>query len=235
MTELLYMKDCYLREFDATIVFIDGNNVELDRTAFYPTGGGQPNDTGRIVFDGQEFFVRNVFKKNGKVFHEVDRVGLEVGNKIHGIIDWERRYRLMRMHTAAHVISEIINRETGALITGNQLDFEKSRIDYNLENFDRKKIEECVNKANEVIRQGLQVKVYFLKREEALKIPKITKLAKGLPENLEEVRIVEIEGFDIQADGGTHVSNLKEIGKIEIVKMENKGRSNRRLYYTVKD
>jgi Ser-tRNA(Ala) deacylase AlaX len=170
-----------------------------------------------------------------RFFHEVDRVGLEVGNKIHGIIDWERRYRLMRMHTAAHVISEIINRETGALITGNQLDVEKSRIDYNLENFDRKKIEECVNKANEVIRQGLQVKVYFLKREEALKIPKITKLAKGLPENLEEVRIVEIEGFDIQADGGTHVSNLKEIGKIEIVKMENKGRSNRRLYYTVKD
>jgi Ser-tRNA(Ala) deacylase AlaX len=135
MTELLYMRDCYLREFDAIVVFIDGNNIELDRTAFYPTGGGQPNDTGRIIFDGQEFFVKNVFKKNGKVFHEVDRVGLEVGNKIHGIIDWERRYRLMRMHTAAHVISEIINRETGALITGNQLDVEKSRIDYNLGKF----------------------------------------------------------------------------------------------------
>jgi len=210
MTELLYMRDCYLREFDAIVVFIDGNNIELDRTAFYPTGGGQPNDTGRIIFDGQEFFVKNVFKKNGKVFHEVDRVGLEVGNKIHGIIDWERRYRLMRMHTAAHVISEIINRETGALITGNQLDVEKSRIDYNLENFNREKIKKCVDKANEIIQQGLPVKIYFMKREEVLKIPKITKLAKGLPENLEEIRIVEIEGFDIQADGGTHVSNLKE-------------------------
>jgi Ser-tRNA(Ala) deacylase AlaX len=235
MTELLYMKDCYLREFDATIISIDGNNIELDKTAFYPSGGGQPNDTGRIIFNGQEFFIKNVFKKNGKVFHEVDRVGLKAGNEIHGIIDWERRYRLMRMHTAAHLISEIINRETGALITGNQLDVEKSRIDYNLENFDREKIKECVNKANEIIQQGLQVKIYFMKREEALKIPKITKLAMGLPENLENIRIVEIEGVDIQADGGTHVSNLKEIGKIEIIKMENKGKNNRRLYYAIKD
>lgn len=235
MTEVLYMQDCYLKEFDAIVTSVENYSVELNRTAFYPSGGGQPNDKGRIIFNSQEFFVKDVFKKDGKVLHEVDKLGLKIGDKVYGVIDWDRRYKLMRMHTAAHVISEIINRETKALITGNQLDVETSRIDYNLESFDRKKIEECIEKANEVIRQGLPVKIYFMKREEALKIPKITKLATGLPQNLENIRIVEIEGFDIQADGGTHVSNLKEIGEIEIVKMENKGKNNRRLYYTLKN
>lgn len=233
MTELLYLQDCYLKEFDANVVSIDEFNVELDKTAFYPSGGGQPSDFGKLIFKDKEFLVTNVLKKNGKVFHQVNKLGLKLGDEVHGIIDWERRYKLMRMHTASHVISEVINRETGALITGNQLDVDKSRIDYNLEKFDREKIEECVKKANEIIQQALPVKIYFLKREEAMKIPKITKLAKGLPKYLEDVRIVEIEGFDIQADGGTHVKNLKEIGRIEIVKMENKGKNNRRLYYTL--
>lgn len=231
MTELLYMEDCFLKEFDASVVSVEGNLIELDRTAFYPLGGGQPNDTGKIFLDEKEFSVKGVFKKGDKVFHEVDKEGLKPGDRVKGIIDWERRYKLMRMHTAAHLLSEIINRETKALITGNQLGLERSRIDYNLEKFDRDKILECAEKVNEIIKKDLPVKIYFLKREEALKIPNISKLAKFIPPNLPELRIVEIEGVDIQADGGTHVKRLGEIGKIKIVKMENKGKNNRRIYY----
>lgn len=234
MTELIYMADCYCKEFDATVVSADGKNVELDRTAFYPVGGGQPTDTGEIICGG-EFAVKNVFKKEGKVWHDVDREGLKAGDKIHGIIDWERRYKMMRMHTAAHLLSEVFHKESGALITGNQLDVDQSRVDYNLENFDREKINEYFNKANEIIQQDLPVKIYSLKREEALKIPNISKLASFIPPNVPELRIVEIVGFDTQADGGCHVSRLKEIGQIEMVKMENKGKDNRRVYYILKD
>jgi Ser-tRNA(Ala) deacylase AlaX len=235
MTELLYMQDCYLKEFDAKVVSVTGLEVELDKTAFYPTGGGQPCDKGKIVFDGGEFLVEDVYKKEGKVLHKVDKEGIQAGASVHCIIDWERRYRLMRMHTAAHIISEAINKETGALITGNQLDVNVSRIDYSLEDFDRERIQHCIEIANEIAEKGLEIKIYFLKREDALKIPKITKLAKGLPPAIENVRIVEIGDFDLQADGGTHVKNTREIGKIELVKMENKGKNNRRIYYAIKD
>jgi misacylated tRNA(Ala) deacylase len=234
MTELLYMTDSYLKEFDSTVTFVEGNSVELDKTAFYPFGGGQPNDTGKLICNNQEFVVKDVRKKSGKFFHEVDREGLKVRDKVHGVIYWERRYKLMRMHTAAHLLSEVFHREAGALITGNQLDTDQSRIDYNLEEFDREKINQYCNKANEIIQQDLPIKVYSMKREEAMKIPAITKLASVLPPNIPELRIVEIVGFDMQADGGTHVNHLKEIGKIEIVKMENKGKDNRRVYYTLK-
>jgi len=234
MTELLYMVDCYLKEFDAEVVGMEENKVELNQTAFYPAGGGEPTDTGKIISNGQEYSVINVSKSTGRVLHELDKGGLKIGDKVHGIIDWDRRYKLMRMHTSAHLISECFNRETGALITGNQLDIEQSRIDYNLENFDREVINGCIRKANEIIQQDLLVKIYFLKREEALKIPKITKLANAFPPNVPQLRIIEIVGFDIQADGGNHVKTLKEIGEIEVLKMENKGKNNRRLYYILK-
>ena len=234
MTELLYMTDSYLKEFDANVTSVERNSVELDKTVFYPFGGGVPNDTGKLVCDGQEFVVKNVSKKSGKVMHEIDGEGLKVDDKVNGIIDWDRRYKLMRMHTAAHLLSELFHREAGALVTGNQLDTDQSRIDYNLEEFDREKINGYCRKANEIVQKDLSVKIYFMKREEAMKIPTITKLANVLPPNVPELRIVEIVGFDIQADGGTHVKSLKEIGTIEIVKMENKGKDNRRVYFTLK-
>jgi Ser-tRNA(Ala) deacylase AlaX len=234
MTELLYMKDSYLKEFDATVISVDGNFIELDKTAFYPFGGGVPNDTGKLICNGSEFLVKNVSKKFGKVLHEVDKEGLKIGDSIKGVIDWERRYRFMRMHTAAHLLSEVFNKESGALITGNQLDLEQSRIDYDLENFNRDKINEYFRKANEIVQKDLPVKIYFMKREEAMKIPTITKLANVLPPNVPELRIVEIVGFDIQADGGTHVNSLKEIGEIQLVKIENKGKNNRRVYFALK-
>jgi misacylated tRNA(Ala) deacylase len=234
MTKLLYLTDCYLKEFDAKVINAEKNLIELDQTAFYPLGGGQPADKGKIIFNRQEFQVINVFKEKGKVFHQIDKEGLNKNCEVHCLIDWERRYKLMRMHTAAHVLSEIINREAGALITGNQLETEKTRIDFNLESFDRRKIEECVEKANEIIKKDLPVKIYFLKREDAMKIPKITKLANVLPPNLPELRIVEIVGFDLQADGGTHVKSLSEIGEIVLEDIVNKGKNNRRVYYSLK-
>ena len=139
----------------------------------------------------------------------------------------------MRMHTSAHLLSSIFLKETGALITGNQIEPEKSRIDFSLENFDRDKMLEHCNKANEAIATNPRVKTYFMKREEALKIPAIIKLAEAAPPNVPELRIVEIEGIDTQADGGPHVRSLGEIGRVEPLKFENKGKSNRRLYFTI--
>ncbi len=234
----LYMEDSYLKEFEARVVSVTkgGENkffVVLDRTAFYPNSGGQPHDTGKFVKDGVEYPVVYVGKFSGQISHEVSKEGLREGDVVRGIIDWKRRYKLMRMHTAAHVISEVFHRETGALITGNQLGLDRSRIDFSLEKFDREKMGELFEKANEIVRKDLKVKTYFLPREEAMKIENITKLANVLPPEVKELRIVEIEGFDLQADGGTHVTSTKEIGEIKFLKAENKGKNNRRVYYTL--
>jgi len=235
MTELIYMTDCFAKEFDAIVTKVDGKFVVLDKTAFYPQGGGQPTDTGKLIKDDQEYQVVFAKKKGPDVSHEVDKEGLQEGDTVHGVLDWDKRYVLMRMHTAAHILCEIFHKETGALITGNQLNTEKSRIDFNLENFDREKISEYVAKANEIVQKDLPIKIYTLPREEALKIPSVTKLANVLPPAVQELRIVEIEGFDTQADGGTHVKSTKEVGEIEVVGAENKGKNNRRVYFKLKD
>jgi len=232
----LYMEDSYLREFEAKVVSVTKGGegkffVVLDRTAFYPDSGGQPYDTGKMVKDGIEYPVVYVGKFSGKISHEVPKEGLKEGDVIKGDVDWDRRYALMRMHTAAHIISEVFHKDSGAFITGNQLGLEKSRIDFSLENFDREKMREYFAKANEIVEKDLKVKMYFLPREEAMKIENVTKLANALPPKVKELRIVEIEGFDMQADGGTHVKSTKEIGKIEFLKAENKGKDNRRVYF----
>lgn len=233
MTEALYMKDSYLKEFDAQVVEANGNIIVLDRTAFYPNGGGQPNDLGTIECNGKTFNVVNVTKNSGTVFHHVDSEGLKIGDNVRCTIDWTRRYRLMRMHTAAHIIDAILYRESGALCTGNQLGVDKSRIDFSLETIDREKMQHFIDLSNEAIRQNIDVKIYSLKREEALKIPGVVKLASVMPPSVEELRIVEIPGVDLQADGGTQVANTSEIGAVELVSMENKGKNNRRIYFTI--
>ena len=234
MTKKLYWEDSYLKEFEGDVVSVTSNLIELDQTSFYPIGGGEPYDTGKLLANGQEFQVIEVTKEGDKIFHKTDREGLKVGDMIKGIIDWERRYCLMRMHTAAHLLSALIHNETGALITGGDLDLDKSRIDFNLDTFDREKLVQVVNKANELVKQDAEVKSYIMKREDALKIPDIIKLAEAAPPDVDELRIVEIVVIDKQADGGNHVKSLKEIGEIEIVKLENKGKNNRRLYYNLK-
>lgn len=235
MTEMLYMDDCYLKEFDAKVIAVEGNLIELDRTAFYPLGGGVNCDKGKLISNGNEFFVKSVIKTSGRPMHEIDRPALKAGDAVHGIIDWERRHRLMRMHTAAHLLSGVFYHEAGILITGNQIDVEQSRMDFNLENFDKEKIMDFAKKANEMIEKDAEIKIYYMPREEALKDPGMVKLAQVLPPAVPNLRIVEIVGFDRQPDGGCHVKSLKEIGEIEITKLENKGKSNRRLYYKLKD
>jgi len=231
--DALYLKDSYQKEFTARIINVEGNFVYLNQTAFYPSSGGQPHDTGSLYKGREGFNVLFTTKMSGKIAHQVDKIGLKINDEVKGYIDWNRRYKLMRMHTAAHIMSEMFHKETGALITGNQLDLEQSRIDFSLENFDKNKIVECIKKSNEIAKNNLPIKVYFLAREEAMKLPQVTKLAMGLPEQIKEVRIVEIQGYDKQADGGTHVKSTKEVGEIKFLKAENKGKDNRRVYFTL--
>jgi Ser-tRNA(Ala) deacylase AlaX len=236
MTKLLYLDDSYLKECDAIILSVNGKEIVLDQTIFYPRGGGQPSDTGKIISgSGLETKVVEVLKKDGKIIHVLEREThqLNPGDRVRCVLDWDRRYKLMRMHTAAHVLGSFMNRELGVLITGNQLETDKARFDFNLEDFDRSKFDSVVGKANEALSLDVELKVYSLPREEAMKIPGVVKLAGALPPAINELRIVEIPGFDIQADGGTHVKNLKEAGKIEILKLENKGKANRRIYFSL--
>ncbi len=233
--QALYMEDSYLKEFTTKVKSVkDGKFIVLEQTAFYPNGGGQPFDTGILKKGDEEFKVVFVGKFSGEISHEVDREGLQPGDEVTGIIDWDRRYKLMRMHSAAHVMSAVLYKETGALITGNQLDLEKTRIDFNLESFDREKLIEYVQKSNEIIKKNLPINVKFMPRAEAEKDPALQKLAKGLPEGVQTIRIIEIESFDQQADGGTHVKNTSEIGELEFLKAENKGAQRRRVYFKLK-
>jgi len=228
----LYLEDSYLKECDATVVSIkDGRYVVLDQTVFYPTGGGQPCDIGKIMKGDEVYNVVYVGKFSGEISHEVDLVGLEDGDKVHCVLDWTRRYKLMRSHTAAHVFASLLCRGTGALVTGNQLEEEKVRFDFSLEKFDREILKEYMDKANDFFKKDIPVKWYELSREEALKIPGVVKMAEAFPPDIPYLRIVEVVGVDKQADGGTHVKNLREVGQIILLKAQNKGKNNRRVYF----
>jgi len=236
MTEALYLEDSYQRECKATVISVkEGKYVVLDRTLFYPKGGGQPWDTGKMVRDDEVFRVVYTGKFSGQVSHEVDHLGLEEGDTVQCILDWDRRYRLMRSHTAAHTYASLVCNGTGALVTGNQLDLDKTRFDFSLDEFDREVVEGYIDEANDLFDQDIPVRWYELPREEALRIPGVIKMDAAFPPDIETLRIVEIVGVDIQADGGTHVKNLREVGGIEFLKAENKGRNNRRVYFRLKD
>jgi misacylated tRNA(Ala) deacylase len=234
MSNALFLEDSYLKECDATVVSVkDGKYVVLDQTIFYPKGGGQPWDTGTIIKGHETFKVVYVGKFSGEISHEVDHEGLKEGDMVHCILDWERRYKLMRSHTAAHTFAALLCAGTGTLITGNQLEEDKIRFDFNLEKFDPEILKEYIDKSNELFRRDISVKWYELPRNEALRIPGVIKMAEAFPPDIPHLRIVEIIGVDMQADGGTHVKNLKEVGQIELLKTENKGRQNRRVYFAL--
>ncbi len=235
MTEKLFLEDSYLKEFHTEVTHVDNKYIKLDRTAFYCKSGGQACDLGSLtrVKDNKKFEVVFVAKVNEDISHEVNDEGLEVGDKVVGKINWERRYKLMRLHTAAHVLDAVFHEDNGVLITGNELNPEKSRIDFNLKEFTKEKIQNYIDKANEIISKNLEVKNYYLEKEKAMKIPGIVKLAQAAPPDLPILRITEISGLDIQADAGTHVKNLKEIGKIILLDIENKGKERKRVYFDV--
>ena len=229
MTRKLYWDEPYAREFTAKVVCVDGQRVQLDQTLFYPRGGGVACDTGTL--NGVKVMETT---KEDEILHTLDSSPtFSLGDTVRGLIDWERRHRLMRMHTAGHLLSALFYTRANCLITGNQIDVDRSRMDFNLESFDRSQIESLVGEANDLVGRDAAVKIRFLPREEALKMPELVKLAVAAPPAESQLRIVEIEGIDRQADGGLHVARLEEIGRIQLLKLENKGKSNRRLYYDV--
>jgi misacylated tRNA(Ala) deacylase len=234
VTKALYLEDSYRRECDAVVVSVkDGKYVVLNQTIFYPKGGGQPWDTGKIMKEDETYNVVYVGKFSGEISHEVDRAGLREGDKVHCVLDWARRYKLMRSHTAAHVFASLLCTGTGALVTGNQLEEDKIRFDFSLEKYDREMLNKYIDKANDLFRKDISVKWYELSKKEALRIPGVIKMAEAFPPDIPNLRIVEIVGMDKQADGGTHVKNLKEIGQINLLKTKNKGKNNRRVYFTL--
>ncbi|ACB40393.1 alanyl-tRNA editing protein AlaXM [Pyrobaculum neutrophilum] len=235
-TRLLYQEDSYLREFNATVLELSGNEVVLDQTAFHDGTGGVQADTG-VLYYGGESYAATAVHKGGEVVHVLDRSpSFKPGEAVRGVVDWDKRYRKMRLHTAAHILSAVLYRRHNALITGGDITPEYARDDFNVEGdmaTVKRIFEEAVAEANEIARRGIEVKVYWLPREEALKIPGVVKLAEKMPPEVPRLRIVEIPGVDIQADGGPHVRNTSEIGTIKILKVENRGRGKKRIYYTV--
>lgn len=210
---------------------VEGMRLALDRTVFYPQGGGQPFDKGKISRNGESFEVLSVRKENGEIFHELNKPNLKEGDKVECAIDWVYRYKLMRFHTSAHILARVLSNETGSLITGNQLDAEESRMDFSASSFGMEEAKEFEEKVNQVICQNLAVTVSFEKAEDAFKRPELFRLKSVLPKNLAVLRIISIGDFDVQADGGTHVANTSEIGQIRVTRTENKGKENRRVYW----
>jgi misacylated tRNA(Ala) deacylase len=236
-TKPLYLYDSYLKEFEAKILQITGNQVILDQTAFHPLTGGVAHDTGCLLKANLRYEVVRVEinKETKEITHTLgEEVELNQGDLVQGSLDWDRRYKLMRLHTAAHLIAAIMYTDYNALITGGQVDPEHAKLDFNLPRTDREIFKAAVGKATKEAYKGVQLKTYFLARDEALKMPGVVKLAEKMPPQEKELRIVEIPGIDLQADGGPHVKNTNEIGEIQLLKIENKGKNQRRLYFNVK-
>ena len=234
MTEPLYHTDAYLKEFDATITAVDGNKIALDRTAFYPGGGGQPNDVGTIALGDQNWTVIKVSKQGADIWHELDREAPPIGGVIHGVIDWDRRYKLMRTHTAMHILCGVIFRDYGASVTGGNMEPLKGRMDFEFETMRQEFVKTIEEKINIEVANARPTHVKILPREEAFQIPDLirTKISL-LPPGIPEVRTVEIEGLDLQADGGTHVANTSEVGRIRVTDYKSKGKINKRIEVAV--
>lgn len=240
MTEKLFWEDPYLKEFDAKILHLDGNRVVLDRTAFYPTGGGQPGDTGTFSISGFKTNVEDVSKEGDNVIHTVSDVGhLHVGAQIRGNINWEMRYSFMRHHSAIHIMDGIVTRrhKDEGLLTGGQIYFDRARIDLDMQNFSRELIESIIDECNSFISEGHNIYEKVITREEALSMENLARTEPGrqLINSLESVRLIVIDDLDEQADGGTHVKNSKEIGRIVLKKIESKGRRNKRVEFRLED
>lgn len=235
-TKQLYLNDSYLKEFTATVAQAIGNQIVLDQTAFHPLTGGVAHDTGTISRESETRRVTRVEinRETKEITHflaEDSEFGK--GDQVKGILDWERRYMLMRLHTAAHLFAAIMYKDYSALITGGQVDPEHAKLDFNIPRTDREIFEVAIRKANEEVSKKVQLKIYFLTREQALQLPGIVKLAERMPPQEKELRIVEIPGIDMQADGGPHVRNTGDIGEIRLLKIENKGKNQRRAYFNV--
>ena len=234
MTKELFLKDAYLKEFTARVVELAGREVILDRTAFYPGGGGQPADKGALGVGPIQAAVVDVRRGGGDIVHVLDAPIPGTVRELNGELDWERRYAHMRYHTALHVLSGVIWQNFGAKVTGGQMRADRARIDFSFPGeWTADVVGEIERLANEALAEGRPVRVYELPREEALKNPDLIRTQINLvPERVKVVRIVEIEGIDAQADGGTHVANTREVGAL-ITNHKSKGRQNKRVEFVL--
>lgn len=233
MTELLYLRDAYLTSFTATVVDARDGAVALDRTAFYPTGGGQPHDTGVLA----GLTVVDVRKEGDLVWHSLDGGPLpSVGDVVEGTIDWDRRHRLMRTHTALHVLCGVIWNEWRVPVTGGNMEPLAARMDFEFDPVPDgfgPRIEELVNAE---LAADRPIEVQFLPRDTAVQDADLIRTKVNMiPESVSEIRVVDIVGLDKQADGGTHVRSTAEVGRITVTKLENKGKGNKRVRLEIVD
>jgi misacylated tRNA(Ala) deacylase len=236
MTEELFSGDSYMREFEARVVKLDGREVILDRTAFYPGGGGQPADKGSLGIGPVRAAVVDTRRESGRVVHVLDTAIPDTVRDLKGTLDWERRYAHMRYHTALHVLSGVIWRNFEAKVTGGQMRTDRARMDFSFPgDWTADVVGEIERLTNEALAENRPVKVYELEREEALADPDLIRTQVNLvPERVKRIRIVEIVGLDTQADGGTHVANTREVGDMEITGHKSKGRQNKRLEFMLR-
>ena len=240
MTELLYHTDAYLREFDALITEVRAEDraVVLNETAFYPGGGGQPCDFGSLNVGGVIYVVDKVKKQADQVFHFLGGTTPlpSTGAAAHGTLDWVRRHNLMRTHTALHVLCGTIFRDYGAQVTGGNMEPLKGHLDFEFETMHGELVREIENAMNKEVQAAREIRVNILPREEAFQIPDLIRTKINLlPEGIMHVRTVEIVGLDLQADGGTHVRNTNEVGKIHVADYKSKGAINKRIYIDVQN
>ncbi len=233
MTQLLYQTDSYLRMFAAQVAASDEGGVVLDQTAFYPGGGGQPHDTGRLFCqDGRQWLVTGMARRDGEIWHLLadETPPPPAGTPVRGEIDWERRYQLMRTHTALHILCGVIWRDYGVLVTGGNMEPLRARMDFEFESMEKSLVQEIERAVNQEVAAERPIRVRILPREEAFQIPDLIRTKINLlPPAITEVRVVEIVGLDMQADGGTHVANTREVGPIRVVDYMSKGKSNKRM------
>jgi misacylated tRNA(Ala) deacylase len=236
MTEELFLADSYLREFEARVERLAGREVILDRTAFYPGGGGQPPDKGTLGIGPVRASVVDVRHEGGDIIHVLDNPVPGTVGDLRGELDWERRYAHMRHHTALHVLSGVIWKNFEAKVTGGQMRQDRARMDFSFPGvWTVDVVGEIEQLTNEALASARPVKVYELPREEALKNPDLIRTQVNLvPERVKVIRIVEIESLDTQADGGTHVANTREVGEMEITGHKSKGRQNKRIEFVLR-
>jgi len=236
MTDLLYYTDAYLQEFDATITAAEEDRVALDRTAFYPGGGGQLNDEGWLTVAGVRLRVAKVKKEGADIWHWLEATDgglpeIAVGQSVHGALDWDRRYALMRTHTAMHILCGVVWRDYQASVTGGNMDPGVGRMDFEFAAMSRELVTEIEEKCNAEIAAARPVRAQILPREEAFQIPDLIRTKINLlPEGISEIRTIELVGLDLQADGGTHVGNTSEVGRIRVTDYKSKGAINKRIY-----
>jgi len=234
MTDLLYTKDSYRREFSAVVQRSEGTNVVLTETAFYPGGGGQPCDLGVLSWGSSQAKVTSLKREGDAVVHTLDSQAPSAGTEVGGTIDWDRRYSLMRTHTALHILCGVIFRDFGSQVTGGNMEPLKARMDFEIEQLSQDFCQDIEARVNREVQAARPINVRIIPREEAFAIPDLIRTKINLlPEGIASVRVVDIEGLDLQADGGTHVANTREVGRIKVVGYENKGKINKRLRIVV--